>query len=157
MSSTFVDGDVFAADAGSLVRFVGGKNDGWDAKDPADSLLRAAPSYSIVSAGPARREGQIFGFDRPNGRIVALTKVDGKYVAQYRSANGASAWSDLRAMYIIAGNDTAPSTLVWASRDGVHQAILVAVPDVAPAAGPSSSPGASTSPAKTTAKPSKKP
>ena len=30
MTSTFVDGDLFAADAGALVRFVGGKNEGWD-------------------------------------------------------------------------------------------------------------------------------
>jgi hypothetical protein len=157
MTSTYVDGDLFAADAGSLVRFVGGKNEGWDAKDPGDALLRPAPSYSIVSAGSARREGQVFGFDRPNGRVVALNKVDGKYVAQYRPAGGAAGWSDFRGMYVIAGADTAPSTLVWISRDGVHQASLVAVPDAGPAAGPRPSPGASTDPAKATPKPTPKP
>jgi hypothetical protein len=143
MTSTFVDGDLFAADAGALVRFVGGKNEGWTAKAPKDSLLRSAPNYSIVAAGPARREGQIYGFDKANRRVVALTKIDGKYVAQYRLPGAAADWDDLRAMYIIPGVDPEPSTLVWMSRDGVHQAILVAVPDVGPGASPSTSPGPS--------------
>ena len=59
MTSTFVDGDLFAADTGALVRFVGGKNEGWTAKAPKDSLLRSAPSYSIIAAGPARREADL--------------------------------------------------------------------------------------------------
>jgi hypothetical protein len=143
MTSTFVDGDLFAADAGALVRFVGGKNEGWTAKAPKDGLLRAAPAYSIVAAGPARREGQIFAFDKPNRRVIALAKVDGKYVAQYRLAGNAPGWDDLRAMYIIPGVDPEPSTLVWMSRDGVHKAILVAVPDVGPVVVPSTSPGPS--------------
>ena len=143
MTSTFVDGDLFATDAGALVRFVGGKNEGWTAKAPKDSLLRPAPAYSIVAAGPARREGQIYGFDKPNRRVIAMTKADGKYIAQYRLAGNAPDWDDLRAMYIIAGVDPEPSTLVWMSRDGVHQAILVAAPDVGPIANPSTSPGPS--------------
>ena len=143
MTSTFVDGDLFAADAGALVRFVGGKNEGWTAKAPKDSLLRAAPAYSIIAAGPARREGQIFAFDKPNRRVIALAKVDGKYIAQYRLAGNAPDWDDMRAMYIIPGVDPEPSTLVWMSRDGVHQAILVAVPDVGPVVVPSPSAGAS--------------
>ncbi len=69
-----------------------------------------------------------------------MTKIDGKYVAQYRLAGGAPDWEDLRAMYIIPGVDPEPSTLVWMSRDGVHQAILVAVPDGGPAASPETSP-----------------
>jgi hypothetical protein len=156
MTSTFVDGDLFAADAGALVRFVGGKNEGWTAKAPKDSILRPAPSYSIIAAGPARREGEIYGYDQPNKRIVAVTKIDGKYVAQYRLAGDAPELGGLRAMYIIPGVDTEPSTLVWMSRAGVHQAILVAVPDSGPAASPKTSPGPSGS-AEATPKPSKKP
>ena len=64
MTSTYVDGDLFATDAGSMIRFVGGKSEGWDPKAPKDSLLRPAPAYSIVAAGSARREGAIFGYDR---------------------------------------------------------------------------------------------
>jgi hypothetical protein len=157
MTSTYVDGDLFATDAGTLVRFVGGKDEGWDQNDPRDTLLRPAPSYSIVAAGTARREGDIYGYDRPNARIVALAKVDGAYRAQYRLAGGLKDWSDLRAMYIVPGTDELPATLFWLSRDGIHESSLVAVPDLAPgpSASPSSSPAAS--PAKATPKPTKKP
>jgi hypothetical protein len=156
MTSTFVDGDLFAADGGALVRFVGGKNEGWTAKPPKDDLIRPAPSYSIVAAGPARREGAIYAFDKPNERVVAVSKIDGKYVAQYRLAGDVPGWDDLRAMYIIPGVDPEPSTLVWMSRDGVHQAILVAVPDAGAAPSPSTSPGPS-GPVEATPKPTKKP
>jgi len=151
ITSTYVDGDVFVTDAGSLDRYVGGKSEGWGAKDPKDTLIRPAPSYSIVAAGTGRRAGQIFGFDRPNLRIVALSKADGKFVAQYRLAGGLKDWSDLRAMYVIAGADGQPSTLIWMSRDGIGQTTLVAVPDAA--AQPS--PSATTSPVPSKPVPSK--
>jgi hypothetical protein len=157
MTSTYVDGDLFATDAGSLVRFVAGKNEGWDAKAPKDTLLRSAPSYSIVASGSPRRAGDIYAYDRPNARIVALAKVDGAYHAQYRLASGLKDWSDLRAMYIIAGADEQPSTLVWLSRDGINQATLVAVPDTSPSQSASPAPSASAGPAKATPKPTKKP
>ena len=157
MTSTYVDGDLFATDAGSLVRFVGGKDEGWDAKDPKDTLLRAAPAYSVVASGSARRAGEIYGYDRPNARIVALDKVDGKYRAQYRLAGGLKDWSDMRAMYIVIGANEEPSTLVWLSRDGINQATLVAVPDSAPSQSASPAPSSSASPAKATPKPTKKP
>jgi hypothetical protein len=146
MTSTYVDGDLFAADGGSLVRFVGGKSEGWDAKAPKDTLLRPAPKYSIVAAGTARREGPVYAFDRPNGRIVAVTKVDGKYVAQYRLADGASGWSEMRSMYVIAGVDPAPSTLVWMSSDGVNQAALLPIGGAGPSASPGRSPSQNASP-----------
>ena len=153
VTSTYVDGDLFATDAGSMIRFVGGKSEGWAAKDPQDAALRPAPSYSIVAAGTPRREGAIYGFDGPNSRVVALAKVDGKYVAQYRLAGGLKDWSDMRAMYVIAGANGEPATLVWMSRDGIAQAILVAVPDAAPLVSPSAAP----SPSQAPPTPSKKP
>ncbi len=159
MTSTYVDGDIFAAVDGALVRFVSGKDEGWTAKPPKDTLLRPAPVYSVVASGSPRRTGEIYGFDKPNGRIVALDKVDGSYRAQYRLAGGAQDWSDLRAMYVIAGVDDAPDTLVWLSHDGIHQATLVAVPEAGAGTSPSPSaqPSGSTAPTKATAKPTKKP
>jgi hypothetical protein len=156
MTSTYVDGDIFVADGGSLLRFVGGKNEGWDAKDPKDTLLRPAPSYSLVAGGTARREGEVYGYDKTNQRVVAVAKLDGAYKSQYRLAGGVKDWSDLRAMYVIPGLAGEPTTLVWLSRDGVNQAILVAVPDAAPGAspGPSASPSSSPRPSP---KPTKKP
>ncbi len=159
MTSTFVDGDMFIADGGALVRYAGGKSEGWDAKAPKDTLLRPAPSYSLVTGGPTRRNGAIYGYDGPNARIIALSKADGTYQAQYRLADGGTAWSDLRGMYIIPGTADAPPTLVWLSSNGVNQSVLIAAPDAAPQASPgaSASPGPSASPAKATPKPTKKP
>jgi len=160
MTSTFVDGDIYVADGGSLFKYTAGKDGGWAAKAPKDLLLRPAPTYSIVAAGPARAQGAIYGFDLPNARLIAVAKADGTYQSQYRLAVGARDWSDLRAMYIVPGSADGPATLVWMSSTGVSQAILVAVPDsgpqASPSAGPSSSAGAS-SPAKATPIPSKKP
>jgi hypothetical protein len=157
MTSTYVDGDMFVADAGSLIRFVSGRDEGWDAKDPKDTLLRPAPSYSLVASGSGRRTGAIFGFDLPNQRLIALDKVNGSYQAQYRLAGGKRDWSDLRAMYVVAGAEGEPATLVWLSRDGINQAVLTAVPDVANQPSPSARPSQSAAPTKATPKPTKKP
>jgi hypothetical protein len=143
MSSTFVDGDIFAVDGGALVRFVSGKDDGWDADAPADTLLRQPPTYSMVTGAGERRAGTLYAFDRPNARIVALDKRDGTYVAQYRLAGGLPDWADLRGMYIIPGIEEAPPTLVWLSVNAVNQAVLEPVPDVAPRPSSSAQPSAS--------------
>jgi len=143
MGSTYVAGDLFAVDGGAIVRFQSGQDDGWAAGAPLDTLLRPAPTYALVSGATERRVGSVYAFDRANARIVAIDKLDGTYRAQYRLAGGAPDWADLRAMYVISGIEDAPATLVWLSRDGVHQAVLVAVPDVAPAPTPSVEPTAS--------------
>ena len=144
MGSTYVDGDFFAIDGGAVVRFVAGKDDGWDPGVPQDLLLRPAPAYTLVSGAGERRVGNVYAFDRPNARIIALDKTDGSYRGQYRLAGGAEDWSDLRSMYIIAGIEEAPPTVVWLSENAIHQAVLEAVPDVAPEATPPASPSAAT-------------
>jgi hypothetical protein len=162
MSSTYVNGDLYAVDGGNLLRFAAGKNDGWDAKAPPDSLLRPAPNYVLVSGevpfiNDQKRSGNIYAFDKASSRLIAVAKADGKYQAQYRLAGGSKDWSDMRAMYIIAGAEGEPATLVWMSPDGVNQAILLTVPDAAPQASPGASASPSGSPARTSPKPSKKP
>jgi hypothetical protein len=147
MSSTYVDGDFFGVDGGAIRRFVSGKDDGWDADAPTDTLLRPAPTYVLVTGAGERRVGNIFLFDRPNQRVIALDKTDGSYRAQYRLAGGAQDWSDLRAMYIVPGIEEAPPTLYWLSLNAVHAAVLEAAPDDAPRATPAVSPSAETSPA----------
>jgi hypothetical protein len=164
MAVTYVDGDFYATDGGDVIRFYDGKTDGWDPKDPDDELLRPAPSYSLLAAATESRSGLIYALDRPNGRVIALSKTDGTYQAQYRLAGGVDDWSDMRAMYIVNGSDGDPDTLVWLAGDSVNQAILVAVPDVAPSASPSAEPTPEATPTKKpgkkgkkTPKPTKKP
>jgi hypothetical protein len=124
--------------------------------------LRPVPNYTLVSAevpflNELKRTGNIYAFDTTSSRLIALAKADGKYQAQYRLAGGSTEWSDVRAMYVIAGVEGEPATLVWLSRDGVNQAILVAVPDTAPQASPGASAGPSGGPVKISPNPSKKP
>ena len=76
MTSTYVDGDIFVADGGAMLRFVGGKAEGWEAKDPEDD---AAPAGADVLARgrPGRRgaRARSTASTRPNARIIALDKV----------------------------------------------------------------------------------
>jgi hypothetical protein len=149
MSSEWIDGDMFAANAGGLVRFVGGKSDGWNASAPDDTLLRPTPVYSLVAGGigTKRRTGWVYAYDKPNRRIVAIDKVDGSYRGQYRLAGGVDGWDDLRSFYVVPGVGDAPASVVWLSANGVYQAVLEEAPDVAPATpAPSGSPAGSAKP-----------
>jgi hypothetical protein len=157
MTATYVDGDIFTVLDGKLHRFASGKEGDWEPDDPGDTLLREPPLYSLIASGTERRTGQLLAYDKPNDRIVALDKSNGHYLAQYRLADTPKDWSDIRAMYVIAGTEDQPAILFWASHDSINQAALVPVPDEGAAPSASPAPGASGSPAKTTPKPTKKP
>ena len=131
MTSIYVDGDLFAADGGALDRFVSGKNDGWDAARPgrhapapgADVLARrrAAPTAGSATSTPST--------GRTPGSSPS-TRTDGTYHAQYRLAGGAARTGPTCGRCTSSpGVEDAPATLVWLSRDGIHQAVLEAVPD----------------------------
>ncbi|MEX1171895.1 MAG: hypothetical protein WEG56_04710 [Chloroflexota bacterium] len=145
MTSMYIDGDVFITEGGVLERFSSGKSDGWEPGSPEDDLLRPTASVSLVVGAGERRDGRVYAYDERNERILAFDKASGRYLEQYRLAGGADGWKDLRAMYVIAGSEDVPATLVWLSADTVHQVTLVAVPDVpgAVAPTPSADPGAS--------------
>ena len=150
MSALHIDGDLFTLENGAITRFVSGKNDGWEGAVPNDTLLRAAPSYSLLAGGGERREGIVYGYDRRNARLIAIDKGDGHYIAQYRLAGDADGWEDMRGFYVAPpGEDPeAPPVIVWISRDGVHQAALEAVSDEPGASpGPSADTSADPSPA----------
>ena len=143
MSALHIDGDLFTIENGGITRFVSGKNDGWEGATPDDTLLRSAPSYTLLAGGGERRNGAVYGYDRRNERIVAVDKADGHYLAQYRLADDADGWEDMRGFYVVPpGEDAdAPPQIVWISRNGVNQATLEAVSD-----DPTASPGASGEP-----------
>ena len=161
MNALYIDGDLFVTENGTLERFASGKDDGWKARAPDDSLLRPAPKYELVAGGTDRRTGVVYAYDGPNGRIIAIDKASGDYVAQYRPAGNVGDWEDVRAIAVTPGVDTGPAILMWLSPSGVHQALLEAVEDVAPAS-PEPSAAATPKPTpkptpKQTAKPTKKP
>jgi hypothetical protein len=134
MSSLHIDGDLFTVENGQLVRFVTGKSDGWDASVPDDTLLRAAPDYSLIAGSGERRAGVVYAYDRRNARIIAVDKAEGTFIAQYRLAGGVGGWEDVRGFYVAPPiEEDGPPSLIWISRGAIHQAVLEAVPDEPPA------------------------
>ena len=143
ISDMYIDGDIWVADSGQVLRLVGGKAEGWEAETPGDEVLRGKPAYRLLASGAPRREGTIYAFDPQNQRVVALSKVNGTYIAQYRLAEGAAGWGDLRGWYVEPGVAGEPDALVWISKTGVNRALLEAA-TVAPgeSGGPEGSAGA---------------
>ena len=139
----FIDGDIFVVDGGQLVRFAGGREEGWAAAPPGDTVLRPAPAYRRLTSGPVRREGRLYAWDPANARVVALRKSDGGYVEQYRLSGGAPDWADMRGWFVEPGLEGQPDSLVWITATGLRRAILETVV-VGPGASPEASPGSST-------------
>ena len=139
ITSVYIDGDVWLADGGDMLRLVSGNPAGWTASTPGDEILRETPVYELVTSGADRRTGTIYGFDAESDRVIGLSKVSGAYVAQYRLAAGATDWSDIRGWYVEAGIDAEPDTLVWLGKAGINRAILqptgVTQPSGSPTAG----------------------
>jgi hypothetical protein len=127
ITDLYIDGDIWVADGGQLLRLVGGKAEGWEASTPGDQTLRGAPTYARIASGSARREGTVYGYDQRNQRIVALSKVNGSYIAQYRLTAGDAGWSDLRGWYVEPGVGGDPDSIVWISKGAVNRAVLEAI------------------------------
>ncbi|MEW5990067.1 MAG: hypothetical protein AB1736_01825 [Chloroflexota bacterium] len=152
VTSLYIDGDIWIADSGTILRIVGGVTEGWSAEVPPDGLLRDAPEYTVVMSGSERRAGRLYGYDPGNERVVAFLKASGEYVEQYRLADGVGDWADARGWYVEPGIADAPDTIVWITTRAVRQAILepvTAEPDPsssAPAPTGSGSPATSPTP-----------
>ncbi len=143
ITSMYIDGDIWLADTGKLLRIVNGGSEGWTPGDPGDEIIRSAPSFTLVTSGSARREGRIYGYDPANQRVLAFLKSDGSFVEQYRLAPGSSqpGWADLRSAFVLPGVGDQPDTLVWISANAIHESILEAT-----TSGPGASPGSSLGP-----------
>jgi hypothetical protein len=150
VTSMYIDGDIWLADGGQLLRVVNGNSAGWAAAAPGDSVLRGQPDYRIIGSGADRRTGTIYGYDRDHQRVIALSKVNGAYLGQFRLAAGATGWSDLRGFYVEPGVDTEPDALVWLSATGIQRVVLQpagSTPSGSAVPGSSAAPGASATPA----------
>jgi hypothetical protein len=155
VSDLLIDGDLFLADAGTITRYVGGTSAGWTVQPPGytgdtpggDTLLRNEPTYTRIASASDKRTGLLYAWDRNIARVVAYDKAKGTFVEQYRLAGGDPGWEDIRGMYVVLGAaPEAPTTLVWATKDGVFSAVLEAVPEGAPGASASPAPSGSGSP-----------
>jgi hypothetical protein len=147
VDSLYIDSDIFITDGGDIVRFVDGRAEGWETNELPDSLLREQPEYSLLASASEKRTGVLYAYDKANARVVAIDKGTGDYIEQYRLAGNAPGWEDIRGMYVVLAGEDAPATLIYATNDGLYQAILEQVPDEATSPAPSSSAPPSGAPA----------
>jgi hypothetical protein len=141
ISAMYIDGDMFVIEGGVLERFASGRDDGWEAKDLPDGLLREPPTASLVTGQGDRREGTVFTYDRATARLIEYEKASGDYLKQYRLAGEADSWGDIRGMYVVPGIEEGPPRVFWVSATAFHQAFLepVSEPDASASPGPGSS------------------
>ena len=137
ITSMYIDGDIWLADSGGVLRVADGNSDGWEAETPDDEVLRAAPSYQLVGSGAERRTGTIYAFDAANDRLVALSQINGAFLGQYRLAGGSDAWSDMRGFYVERSIEGQPDAIVWISATAVHRTVLQSATDAPASPGPS--------------------
>ncbi len=150
VTDLLIDGDMFIADGGTIVRFTSGAETDWHAEAPGDELLRDVPTYRFIATGSDRREGMLYGFDAANDRVIALAKSDGAYNEQYRTIAGGPSFADLRGMYVRPGIEDGPATLWWIDGAALHETILeegLNRPDASPSASPSGAASPAKSPA----------
>ncbi len=136
VTSMYIDGDIWLADSGGVLRVADGNSEGWEAETPDDEVLRSVPSYQVVSSGAERRAGTIYAFDAANDRLIALSQVNGAFLGQYRLADGSDAWSDMRDFYVEASVEGQPDAIVWISKDAVHRAVLESITSAPESPGP---------------------
>jgi hypothetical protein len=137
ITSMYIDGDIWLADGGKVLRVVNGRTDSWAAADPGDAIVRPAPRYTLVTSGSDRREGHIYGFDATNKRVVSFLKSDGSFVEQYRLAGKSTAWADLRSWFVAPGAADQPDSLFWISGSSIHRTVLEPLTSAPASPGPS--------------------
>ena len=144
VTSMYIDGEVYLADAGVVERFVGGSSGGWSLAAPGDDVLRPTRDYTLIDSPDPRRQGTLYVFDAANARVLAFDKLTGAYLAQYRPAGGSQAWSQLRDFYIQPRSAGQAPAIYWIDGTTLGTAILRPI-TAAPGGSPSASPGAGAS------------
>jgi hypothetical protein len=142
ITSLYIDGDIWIADSGRILRVNGGTTEGWAAAALPDGDLRTAPSFVAVMSASDRRAGRIYGYDPGNARLVAFLKATGDYVEEYRIMGGGADWEDVRGWYVEPGIADAPDSVVWITATGVGRALLAPLtvaPDASGTPGPAGS------------------
>ncbi len=94
----------------------------------------------------------MYGYDPGSDRILAFDKASGRYLAQYRIADGGPDWADVRGLFVVNRANGQPPVVYWidAQRIGVATLQDVSTLPTPPPGSPGASPAASTKP---TAKP----
>ncbi len=144
VDAMLIDGDIYFAEAGLVKRVV--PAGAWTPGPIGDTALRPTSHFVALASYADRRTGILYAFDALNARIVAYDKGSGAYRQQFRLADGALGWSDLRSFYVVPGTASTPPTVIWISARDVSMAPLSPVPDTL-TGGATASPSSSSAPA----------
>ena len=161
VTSMYIDGEMYLADADVVERFISGRGSDWAPEEPPDGLLRPDPAYRYIASPGSRGEGMMYGYDPGGDRFIAFDKASGRYQAQYRIVDGGPDWADVRAFYVVSRAAGQAPLLYWIERERIGTAVLEDAslspsPSAAPALSPGASPAGSGEPTakpKTTPKP----
>ena len=113
VTGMYVDGDVFLADGGSIVRLRNGSETEWKPGEAGDEVLPAPRDYRFVSSPAARGEGVLYAFDAANQRLVAFDKAAGTFLAQYQAGHTTVDWHDVRGFYVVDRGATLAPVIWW--------------------------------------------
>lgn len=138
VTSMYIDGEIFVTNKGSLARYSSGQTGGWSLDKLADTILRPAPTYSLVYSPAGRGLGDLYLYDSRSQRVVMFSKADGTYEREYRLAGGSQLLAGAHGMYVVLGSGGKPATLYWIGEAALYSAPLVAA--TAPATPPPSPP-----------------
>ncbi len=145
VTSMYIDGDMYLADAGIVTRFVQGRSVSWRLAELPDGVVRPAPAHRLLASPGGRGEGVLYTYDPGSDRIVAFDKASGRYLEQYRIAAGGPDWADLRGFYVVARAPGQAPILYWIDDERIGTTLLQDV-DAAPEPTPTPSPGPEASP-----------
>ena len=155
VTSMYIDGEVYLADGGIVERFVSGRGSDWAPEAPPDELLRPLPAYRLIASPGTRGEGTMYGYDPGSDRILAFDKASGRYLAQFRIADGGPDWADVRGFFVVNRANGQPPALYWIDKQRIGVATLQDVSTL-PTPAPTASGSPDLSPA-VSAKPTAKP
>jgi len=147
----YVDGNIYLLEAGQLTRYQSGNAvKTWtpdlppDTADKAKLLRPDLPVYTHMTADNAKQDqGNLYLYDGPNRRVIALAKKDGSVVGDYMVASNQPWFSNVGGMFVTTDANGENPVLYWVESGSLMSADLTPSTDQEQSPGASASPGAS--------------
>jgi hypothetical protein len=149
----YVDQSLFTLTADNMTRHFQGRIQDFELETPPDDRdIRPGHEYTFV----AEYDDKFYVYDKKWSRVLVFARTTGDYLEQWQTTGRVPPMADLVGMYIVPPNRKEnPPTLVWMSRDGLYESVLVNDPSGGVLTTPE--PEASEDAAAPTPKPTKKP
>lgn len=149
----YVDQSLFTLTADNMTRHFQGRIQDFELETPPDDRdIRPGHEYAFV----AEYDDKFYVYDKKWSRVLVFARATGDYLEQWQTTGRVPPMADLVGMYIVPPNRKEnPPTLVWMSRDGLYESVLVNDPSGGVLTTPE--PEASEDAAAPTPKPTKKP